>query len=157
MYNHEPDGYICPFCLFISGQESVYNKRSDIVFENASVIAFISPRWWVNNPGNVLVIPRKHIEHIYDIDPTTLAEVNVTGKAIAVAMKDAYKCDGTLFRQHNEPGGSQEVWHFHLHVFPRYTNDEFYQNHDRYRTVNEAERLPYAEKLRSSLTKITPT
>ncbi len=151
MYNHEPAGYVCPFCLFIEGNESDYNKLSDIVYQDESVLAYISPKWWINNPGNVIIIPKKHVEHIYDIDDSTLAKVYATGKKIALAMKAAYGCDGTLFRQHNEPAGNQEIWHFHLHVFPRWKEDGFYENHDQYRIVHETERLPYAEKLRSVL------
>lgn len=150
MHNHGPNGYECPFCLFIQGKESDYNKLSDIVYQDESVFAYISPKWWVNNPGNAIVIPKKHVEHIYDIDDTTLARVYAAGKKIALAMKSTYGCDGTLFRQHNEPAGNQEIWHFHLHIFPRWTGDNFYQNHDQYRTVNGTERLPYAEKLRSA-------
>ncbi len=152
MHNHEPDEYVCPFCLFVSGKESPYNKLSDIVYQDESVLAFISPKWWVNNPGNVILIPKKHIEHIYDIDDSSLAKIYGVGKKIAIAMKSSYGCDGILFRQHNEPDGNQEIWHFHLHVFPRWKEDQFYQNSDAYRIVDEAERSPYAEKLRSTLT-----
>jgi hypothetical protein len=38
-------------------------------------------------------------------------------------MRDAFGCEGISTRQHNGPAGNQDVWHFHLHVFPRYPND----------------------------------
>jgi diadenosine tetraphosphate (Ap4A) HIT family hydrolase len=40
-----------------------------------------------------------------------------------IAMRHTYGCDGISTRQHNEPAGYQDVWHFHLHVFPRYHGD----------------------------------
>jgi histidine triad (HIT) family protein len=64
-------------------------------------------------------------------------------------LKTAYGCDGTSFRQHNEPHGDQEVWHYHLHVFPRYEGDELYRGRKRHTTPEE--RAPYAEKLRHHL------
>jgi histidine triad (HIT) family protein len=132
-----------------SGEETDLNKRSDIVFENNDVVAYISPKWWVNNPGNVMVIPKRHVENVYDISDELLSKVYMVGKQSALAMKETYKCDGTSFRQHNEPAGNQDVWHFHLHVFPRYKDDDLYLNHKNKRFVDEEERAPYAEKLRS--------
>ncbi len=130
MYNHEPESYVCPLCSTAKGIETDSNKKSDIVFEDECVIAYISPRWWKNNPGNVMVIPKKHVENIFDISDELLSQVYILGKQIAIGMKETYACDGTSFRQHNEPAGNQNVWHFHLHVFPRWTDDELYLNHN---------------------------
>lgn len=148
MYNHQPTDDQCSFCLFAKGIETTYNKQSDIVFEDGDSIAFISPKWWVNNSGHVIVIPKKHFENIYDIPDDLLSHVHVVAKKTAIALKLAYKCDGTSIRQHNEPDGNQDMWHFHVHVFPRYKNDELYKKHDEKRFVSEEERKPYAEKLR---------
>ncbi|WP_222619102.1 hypothetical protein [Ornithinibacillus hominis] len=43
----------------------------------------------------------------------------------ALAMKDTYDCDGITTRQHNEPAGSQDVWHYYLHVYLDKKNDFF--------------------------------
>jgi len=40
-------------------------------------------------------------------------------------MKVAYQCDGIMLRQSNEPAGDQKIWHYHLHIIPRYVGDEF--------------------------------
>ncbi|MDD5438510.1 MAG: HIT domain-containing protein [Patescibacteria group bacterium] len=151
MYNHEPKGYVCPFCRFVEGHESDYNKITDIIYQDESTFAYISPKWWINNPGNVIIIPKTHVEHIYDIGDELLAKIYCTGKKIAIAMKKSYGCDGTLFRQHNEPSGNQEMYHFHLHLFPRWEEDRFYQNLENCRYVTASERLPFAEKLRLAL------
>ncbi|MCM3730303.1 hypothetical protein M3196_01300 [Fictibacillus nanhaiensis] len=66
---------------------------------------------------------------------------------VSFALKECYKCDGISTRQHNEPGGSQDVWHYHLHVYPRYFEDNLYLTHG---SLSEpTERLVFAEKLRA--------
>ena len=66
-------------------------------------------------------------------------------------MKTAYGCEGISTRQHNEPAGMQEVWHFHLHVFPRYLDDGLYARTAERFLTTPSQRLPYAEKLRAEL------
>ena len=149
MYNHAPENYDCVFCRFANGEETDRNVQGDIVFETDKVLAYISPKWWVNNPGNVMVIPKTHVENIYDISDELQGEVYAVGKKIAVAMKETYGCDGTSLRQHNEPAGNQVIFHFHLHVFPRWEGDNLYANHENNRSVSVDERAPYAEKLRA--------
>lgn len=151
MYNHEPNEYECPLCMVACGQETELNKRTDVVFEDDELVAYISPKWWVNNPGNVMVISRKHFENVYDLPADLIGKIYSLGKKVALGMKEAYKCDGTSFRQHNEPAGGQDVWHFHLHVFPRWEDDDLYMNHNRARMVSAEERKSYAEKLRAYL------
>ncbi|MGI8420575.1 MAG: HIT family protein [Candidatus Levyibacteriota bacterium] len=148
MYNHQSENEPCVFCQFAHGKETEHKKKSDIVFEDTQTLAFISPKWWIHNPGHVIVIPKEHFENIYDIPDELLSHVHVVTKHIAIALKETYNCDGTSIRQHNEPAGNQDLWHFHVHVFPRYKNDELYKNHDKYRFVTQDERKPYAEKLR---------
>ena len=148
MFNHEPKDYKCPLCIVGQGKETEINKRSDVIFEDEEIIAYISPKWWVNNPGNVMVIPREHVENVYDISDVLLSKVQVVGKKIALAMKKAYGCEGVSFRQHNEQAGNQDVWHYHLHVFPRWENDDLYINHENKRFTTPEERVPYAQKLR---------
>ncbi len=55
---------------------------------------------------------------------------------------------GTSVRQHNEPAGNQDVWHYHMHVFPRYTGDDLYFTHPQRDFRPAEERLPYADRLR---------
>lgn len=69
-------------------------------------------------------------------------------------MRASYDCDGISIRQHNEPGGDQDVWHMHIHVLPRYTGDELYLNHHRSRRVSLDERCSYAGRVRSMLTTV---
>lgn len=151
MYNHAPQGYDCPFCNLSHDGETEYNSPADIVWEDKNTIAFVSPKWWVNNPGNVLVITKEHYENIYDIPEDVLSDVYKTAKKIALAIKESYPSDGTSMRQHNEPDGGQDVWHFHVHVFPRYKDDNLYQNDDKKRFVGKKEKQQYVKKLKEFL------
>ncbi|HET7094766.1 MAG TPA: HIT family protein [Thermomicrobiales bacterium] len=141
----------CPFCRFVAGEETPFNTRADIVHQDDDVMAFISPRWWPNNPGNVIIIPCRHFADIYDVPDDLLGKIVVAGKRIAIAMKAAYGCDGTSLRQHNERGGDQDVFHVHLHVFPRWFGDRLYQNTDAHRFATCDERRSYAVRLRARL------
>lgn len=153
MHNHAPQDYECPFCILSKGGETEYNSPADIVWEDGNSIAFVSPKWWIKNPANVLVITKKHYENIYDIPDVVLADVYKTAKKIALAIKESYPSDGTSMRQHNEPDGGQDVWHFHVHVFPRYKNDMLYQNHDNKRFVSKDDKKKYVNKLKQFLAK----
>lgn len=151
MFNHEPSDYACPFCELLSGRESEYNKKQDIIFQNEYATASVAPKWWVDNPGHVLVMPNQHVENIYDIADDLLGEVYKVAKKVAIALRSTYNCQGTSTRQHNEPAGDQDVWHFHVHVYPRYDHDKLYQNHDKKKFVDAEARVPYAKKLRDFL------
>lgn len=150
MYNHEPEDYVCPFCLIVKGieNEHVYTKQSDIIYRDNDITAFIASHWWPKTSGHVLVIPNEHYENVYDIPDEILSKVQVFGKKVALALKEVYPCDATSFRQHNEEHGNQDVWHYHLHVFPRYKEDNFYLTHNEKRRSEPEERLEYARKLR---------
>lgn len=154
MYNHAPENYACPFCLLIEGIENkhVHSVQSDIVYHDSSVTAFISSLQWKNNHGNTIVVPNEHFENIYDMPIRYAQGIHRAAKILALTMKEVYSCDGVSTRQHNEPGGSQDVWHYHLHVIPRYTNDNYYSTQGTLMSVNE--RALHADKIRSRLSTI---
>ncbi len=151
MHRHEPPGYRCPFCDVLAGRESERNALTDIVLGDLHATALISPKWWEGNLGHVLVVPNEHFENLYDIPVDRLGSVYALVQKIALALRAAYACDGTSTRQHNEPGGGQDVWHFHVHVFPRYAGDRFYERHRETRWATPEERLIYAVRLRAAL------
>ena len=149
MYNHAPKDYVCPMCLLANGKGNDVTNQQDVVYKNSLITAFISGKWWKNNPGHVLIIPNKHMENVYDLEEIYGHEIQDFGKEVSIALKEVYHCDGVSFLQHNEPVGNQEVFHYHMHVLPRYKNDEFYDNFKNTRWVEQKERLPYVEKLRN--------
>jgi len=149
MHNHAPSNYACPFCLLIQDKESSESqlKQTDIVLQAADVTAFMATRKYPHNQGHVLVIPNEHFENIYDLPLALSSKIHALSRDIAMAMKAEYRCDGIMLRQHNEPAGDQNIWHYHLHVIPRYRGDDF---HTAQRSPFEVdERAQYAQKLRN--------
>ena len=149
MYNHEPKDYVCPLCQIAKDQETEKGKQEPAVFyRDEFLTVFVAGKWWKTNPGHVIIIPNQHIENIYNMPVEIGHKIFDMSKKIAIALKETYKCDGTSTRQHNEPAGNQDVFHFHLHVFPRYEGDNLYVNYkNTYWPTNE-EKKPYALKLR---------
>ena len=156
MYAHAPLGYICPFCLLVQGKENGQTqlKQTDIVFQTADVTAFMATRKWPNNQGHVLIIPNKHFENIYDLPLPLSSKIHALSRNIALAMKSEYQCDGIMLRQHNEPAGDQNIFHYHLHVIPRYENDNFYSTQKS--SFAAEDRARYAIKLANGLESLKP-
>ena len=75
----------------------------------------------------MIVVPVEHHENLYAIPDDLGRDLFAAARRAAVALKRAYGCPGTSTRQHNEPAGDQEVWHFHWHVFPRWPGDLLYE------------------------------
>lgn len=153
MVTHAPAGYECPFCALVAGtghlgKNPPSSTPDDIFYRNDHITALIASHWWPNNPGHVIIIPNRHIEHIYDLTPDIAVHVHEAARQVAIAFKQVYGCDGTSTRQHNEPAGYQEVFHYHLHVFPRWHNDYLYDLTFQKALVSPERRQPYAEKLR---------
>lgn len=141
----------CPFCRLLAGIETERNRLDDIVWRDEWTAAFISPRWWPAAEGHVLVIPNAHVSDLEAIDEGLLGAVYATVKRIAAAMRTAYGCAGTSTRQHNGAGAGQDVWHLHVHVFPRSAGDDLYARDKEYRWASPSERAPYAARLRAAL------
>ncbi len=154
MYNHEPENYICPLCQIAKGEDTQHgNQEESIIFRHDFITVFVAGKWWRSNPGHVIIIPNQHIENIYDMPKDLGHKIFDFSKKVAVALKETYKCDGISTRQHNEPAGNQDVWHYHLHIFPRFGGDNLYLNYkDTYWPTME-EKKPYADKLKSYLDK----
>lgn len=151
MYNHAPDGYRCPFCLFVQGKnnEKGLIRKTDLVYQNEQVSAFLGIRKWPKNAGHVVVIPNSHHENIFDLPTKLLAEVHSISKIIAAAMKMVYGCEGILLMQRNGPAAEQQIWHYHLHLVPRYDQDNLFLCQRE--SFPAEERAKYALNLRNKL------
>ncbi|MET0657177.1 MAG: HIT domain-containing protein [Steroidobacteraceae bacterium] len=99
--------------------------------------------------GNVLIIPRQHYENLLDIPDSLGADIFNAARTVSRAMIEAFGCEGISTRQHNGPAGNQDVWHYHLHVFPRFTGDHLWGGDKG--SYSPAERLDIAERLRTAL------
>ena len=149
--SHEPQQYVCPFCQLQRGSFDEWNRPSDIVAVAEHAYARVAPKWWPNNPGAVLVMPRMHVENIYALPSDIGHDVWDLTQRIATGIRASYDCEGTSIRQHNEPAGDQDVWHVHVHVFPRFVGDELYLRHGESEWVSPDERAHFARLLRREL------
>ena len=151
-YTHTPENYDCPFCRLGRGDPMLpeHTQQEDVIYHDEHVTAFIGLYWWPNNPGHVIIVPNRHVENIYDLTPDIAVYVHELARQVAIAFKELeiYAAQGTSTRQHNEPAGYQEVFHYHFHVFPRYHHDYLYDLTFQRRLTTLEERRPYAEKLK---------
>jgi histidine triad (HIT) family protein len=106
----------CAFCAILAGA-----LPASLVHEDDQVIAFMDLRQAV--PGHVLVVPRRHVETLFDLDEDTAAQLMRVAVRIARAADVAFAPDGLNLWQSNREAGGQEVLHVHLHVQPRTTGD----------------------------------
>ncbi|MBF4618595.1 HIT family protein [Clavibacter sp. VKM Ac-2873] len=123
----------------------------DVVAERDRAIAVIAPRWWPRNRGHALVIPRIHVRDLYSVTPADLHAVMDLVQEVAVAMRASYGCAGISIRQHNETAGGQDVWHLHVHVFPRYADDDLYGSAPLPGFATPEDRAPFARLLGDAL------
>jgi histidine triad (HIT) family protein len=151
MISHAPAHYRCPFCAVARAEFSdsfPLSRAEDVIWRSELVTAFIclwrSPR----NTGHVLVVPNQHFENLYELPLEFATEIACVSRAVALAFKAVYLCDGVSTRQHNEPSGNQDVWHFHTHIFPRYKNDWLYLTYLFGRNATLSERAVDAARLR---------
>ena len=104
----------CIFCKIINGDIPSYTIYED---EIVKIFLDVNP---INN-GHSLVVPKKHFTDINDIDLDTLTHIQKTVKELFKKYKENLNCDGITLVQNNEYG--QEVKHYHLHIIPRYQDD----------------------------------
>ena len=136
VWSHEPPGYECPFCRIAAG-----HLPNRVVFRDDDVMVIVNIKWWPNNRGSVLVIPLDHHENVYLLPPELGTPMQRAIRDSALALKSAFQCDGVSTRQHNEPAGNQDVWHLHVHVFPRYHGDGLYGSRGELVPMAEVERV----------------
>ena len=101
----------CVFCKIISGEFSSYK-----IYEDENILAFLD----VNpmTPGHTLIIPKKHILDIMEMDNNCLIKIMDKARDVAKILSDKMGASGFTLIQNN--GIAQEVKHFHLHVVPKY-------------------------------------
>lgn len=107
----------CIFCKIIQGEVPSYK-----IYEDEKALAFLDI-----NPltrGHVLVIPKKHVEDIFEIDFDNLSGVIRVVQKVAQSLKENLGASGINLFQANKPAAGQEIFHLHFHVVPRYQNDK---------------------------------
>ena len=135
----------CIFCKIANGEIPSSTIYEDDMFR---VILDLSPA----TKGHALIIPKNHMANIFEMDESTAGKVFVLASRIAKAMKEALHCDGLNIVQNNGEIAGQTVFHFHMHIIPRYEGDN--QNINRVPGTSEAdERDAVAEQIKIALNK----
>ena len=107
----------CVFCAIAAGQE-----QASVVYEDDTVVAFMDLNPVTN--GHLLVVPRKHAVGLEDLDAATSAHVWSVGHELARALRRSNRhCEGINILLCDGEAAFQTVFHFHLHVIPRYAGD----------------------------------
>ncbi len=106
----------CIFCKIANGE-----IPSATVYEDSicRVILDVNPA----NKGHALVIPKEHYDNIYSMDADTASKIFTIATEVAKAQKAELNPDGLNIVQNNGEVAGQTVFHFHMHVIPRYKGD----------------------------------
>ena len=119
----------CIFCKLASGEIPTNSIYEDDMFR---VILDAAPA----SKGHALIIPKEHYANIYEIDTEEAGEAMKLAKKMEAHMTEKLKCDGFNLLQNNGEIAGQTVFHFHLHLVPRYKdmkNDDILRwNHETY-------------------------
>ena len=92
-----------------------------VVEEARDVLVVINP--FPLAPGHALVMPRRHVRDLYELPDELAGPVLSTAARVARAAKRAFWADGVTLRQNNGAASDQHLFHFHLHVIPRFVGD----------------------------------
>ena len=106
----------CIFCKLANG---VFPTNMIYEDDDFAVIMDASPA----TKGHSLILPKSHCANIYEIPDETAAKVLPLAKKLATKMTDVLKCDGFYIVQNNGEVAGQTVFHFHMHLIPRFTDD----------------------------------
>ncbi len=106
----------CIFCRIVTGDAPSYE-----VAEDDLTIAFLDRGQ--ATPGHTLVVPRAHAADIWEISEPDAAAVMTMAKRVAHLLDDRLHPDGMNLTQSNRAAGWQDVFHFHLHIIPRWSDD----------------------------------
>ena len=107
----------CIFCKIANGQIPTNSVYED---DDFNVILDVSPA----SKGHALIVPKVHYDNAYSMDAEFAAKVFPLAVKLSNAMKKALDCDGLNVVQNNEEAAGQTVFHFHMHLIPRYKDDE---------------------------------
>ena len=106
----------CVFCRILADR-----SKAAIVHEDDATLSFMDPRQ--ANEGHLLVIPKRHVETVWDLDEETASALFRVVPRIARALREALNLSGMSIWQSNGKAGGQEVPHVHVHLMPRHVGD----------------------------------
>jgi len=107
----------CIFCKIIAGEIPSATIYED---EDFKVIMDISPA----AKGHAIILPKRHFADLYELDEITSLKALAVARKVATAIKAEFRCDGLNLLQNNGEAAGQTVFHFHIHLIPRYRKDQ---------------------------------
>lgn len=124
----------CVFCKILDGKLPV-----SMIYEDKKVAVFVDLQ--PVNEGHLLIIPKYHAPYMKDVDVETLQHIMAIAKKMNKALRESkYKCEGVNLFLADGEAAHQEVFHFHLHVYPRFKGDGFGFKYDKSRHFLKSER-----------------
>lgn len=106
----------CIFCKIANGEIPSATLYED---EDFRVILDLGPA----TRGHALLLPKEHYANLFELDDELAAKVLVTARKVGEKIKNALGADGFNLVQNNGEAAGQTVFHFHMHLIPRYEND----------------------------------
>ncbi len=106
----------CIFCKIANGEIPSKTIEENDMFR---VVLDVGPA----TKGHALILPKEHYANLYELPEEVAAEALKLAKKVALRMKERLHCDGVNLVQNNEEAAGQTVFHFHMHVIPRYKED----------------------------------
>ena len=107
----------CVFCKIIAGEIPSATIYED---EDFKVIMDISPE----AKGHAIMLPKKHFANLYEMDDQSASKALIVARKVATAMREELGCEGLNLVQNNGEAAGQTVFHFHMHLIPRYQGDK---------------------------------
>jgi histidine triad (HIT) family protein len=106
----------CVFCRVVAG-----SLPAHLVYDDDECVAFLDHRPAAR--GHTLVVPRAHVDGLWDAAPETAAAVMRTAADVAALLRERLQPDGLTLRQNTGKASGQDVFHLHLHLVPRWYGD----------------------------------
>lgn len=106
----------CIFCKIAAGEIPSATLYEDDDFR---VILDIEPA----SKGHALILPKEHYANLYELDDELASKALVLAKKMITKLTEVLGCDGYNVLQNNGPAAGQTVFHFHMHLIPRYNDD----------------------------------
>ncbi len=107
----------CIFCKIIAGEIPSATVYED---EDFKAILDIFPA----AKGHIIILSKRHCANLYELDDETAAKVLLVARKLAKAVNAKLNCDGINLLQNNGEAAGQTIFHFHIHLIPRYKEDQ---------------------------------
>jgi histidine triad (HIT) family protein len=101
------------FARILRGEASCHR-----IYEDVATLAFLDVM--PQSDGHTLVLPKAAVENLFELDDAAAAAVMHTGRRVALALREVFRPDGLTVMQFNGAEAGQTVFHFHLHLVPRF-------------------------------------